>query len=131
MILLKWLMPIALLFPAPFNWLGIVPLALGVYFNLTADRTFKIARTNVNTFKEPDHLVTHGLFRYSRNPMYLGFILTLIGLWILLMSASPVLGVLFFFLVTDLYYIPFEERMLARKFGLQFVTYSLKTGRWI
>jgi protein-S-isoprenylcysteine O-methyltransferase Ste14 len=131
MILLNWLMPITVLFPAPYNWLGILPLALGIALLLAADRTFKMVRTNVNTFKEPDRLVTHGLFRYSRNPMYLGFLLILAGVWILLASATPVLGVIGFFLVADRHYISFEERMLTGKFGGQFEAYTLKTRRWI
>jgi protein-S-isoprenylcysteine O-methyltransferase Ste14 len=131
MILLNWLLPVTYLFPTPFNLMGIVPLILGVILNVAADRAFKIARTNVNTFNEPDKLVTHGLFRYSRNPMYLGFVLTLAGAWMLLGSASPILGVVVFFLAAELYYIPFEERLLAKKFGKQFEAYTSKARRWI
>jgi hypothetical protein len=36
-----------------------------------------------------------------------------------------------FFLVSNYYYIPFEEHLLARKFGGQFEAYASKTGRWI
>jgi protein-S-isoprenylcysteine O-methyltransferase Ste14 len=131
MILLNWLLPVTYLFPTPFNLMGIVPLILGVILNVAADRAFKITRTNVNTFNEPDKLLTHGLFRYSRNPMYLGFVLTLAGAWMLLGSASPMPGVALFFLAAELYYIPFEEHLLAKKFGKQFEAYKSKTRRWI
>jgi protein-S-isoprenylcysteine O-methyltransferase Ste14 len=131
MILLNWLLPVTYLFPTPFNLMGIVPLILGVILNVAADRAFKITRTNVNTFNEPDKLLTHGLFRYSRNPMYLGFVLTLAGAWMLLGSASPILGVVMFFLVAERHYVPFEERLLAKKFGKQFEAYKSKTRRWI
>jgi len=131
MILLHWLLPLTRVLPVPFNWLGLVPLVLGVILNLAADRAFKIAGTNVKTFDEPDTLITHGLFRYSRNPMYLGFVLILAGAWMLLGSASPFLGVVVFLLVSNGYYIPFEEHMLAKKFGGQFEAYASKTRRWI
>jgi protein-S-isoprenylcysteine O-methyltransferase Ste14 len=131
MILLHWLLPITSLLPAYFNLLGMVPLVLGVVLNVGADRTFKIAQTSVSTFNEPDKLVTHGLFRYSRNPMYLGFVLILAGAWMLLGSASPFLGVAVFFLVSNCYYIPFEEHMLAKKFGTGFEAYTSKTRCWI
>jgi protein-S-isoprenylcysteine O-methyltransferase Ste14 len=131
MILLNWIMPSPVLFPSPYNRVGTAPLALGIALNLVGDRTFKRVRTNVNTFGEPDHLVTHGIFRFSRNPMYLGFVLVLVGAWILLGSATPGSGAFAFFLVANLYYIPFEEQMLSRKFGLQYAAYSLRTRRWI
>ena len=131
MIVLHWLLPITPMLPTPFNLLGLMSLVLGLVLNLAADRAFKIARTNVNTFDEPDTLVTYGLFRYSRNPMYLGFVLILVGAWMLLGSASPLMGVAVFFLVSNCYYIPFEEHMLAKKFGKEFEAYTSRTRRWI
>jgi protein-S-isoprenylcysteine O-methyltransferase Ste14 len=85
----------------------------------------------VKTFDEPDTLITYGLFRYCRNPMYLGFVLILVGAWMLLGSASPFLGMAVFFLISNCYYILFEEHMLAKKFGAQFEAYASKTRRWI
>jgi protein-S-isoprenylcysteine O-methyltransferase Ste14 len=131
MMLLHWLLPIAGVLPTPFNLLGLLPLVPGLVLNLAADRAFKIAGTNVKTFNEPDTLITYGLFRYSRNPMYLGFVFILAGAWMLLGSASPFLGVAAFFLVSNCYYIPFEEHMLAEKFGGRFEAYASKTRRWI
>jgi protein-S-isoprenylcysteine O-methyltransferase Ste14 len=131
MALLHGFLPITTLVPAPFNLLGIAFLAVGIVVNLVADGAFHLAQTTVKTFDEPDRLVVDGLFRYSRNPMYLGFELILIGVWVLLGSASPNLGPVLFFVVANWYYIPFEEKMLAKQFGQQFGDYRRRTRRWI
>ncbi len=131
MVMLHLVLPVARVVDVPLDLLGLLPLVLGVVLSVSADRTSKRVGTNVKTFDEPDKLVTGGPFRYSRNPMYLGFVLMLGGVWILLGTASPALGVVTFFLVSERHYIPFEEGMLSTKFGQQFEAYAAKTGRWI
>ncbi len=112
MVLLNWAFPLWPLLPLPFNLAGLAPLVLGVVINVSADRQFAQVGTNVKTFAEPDQLVTGGWYRISRNPMYLGFVLMLIGVWIVLGSVSPILGVLVFTVVADRWYIPYEEQKM-------------------
>ena len=77
-------------------------------------RLFKRVDTNIMTFDEPDKLVQDGLFRYSRNPMYLGFTIAMTGIAVLLGSLSPVIVLVMWIAVTQFWYIPFEENMMLR-----------------
>ena len=92
---------------------------------------FKRLNTNIKTFNPPDQLVTAGLFRFTRNPMYLGFSLALLGCALLLGSASPFLVVLAFVMITDRWYIPFEERAMAARFGQDYQHYCNRVRRWL
>ena len=127
MVMLAWLSPVKMIIRSPFNFLGFVPLFVGLGISIWGSQKFDEVGTNIKSFDEPDILVTDGLFRLSRNPMYLGFALALSGVWIALGALSPLLGVL----VTDRWYIPFEERMLSEKFGQVFKDYRSRTRRWI
>jgi len=131
MVLLRWLLPIQMLFPFPCNMFGVAPILLGVFVAITGVVTFRKARTNILPFKEADKLVTSGPFRFTRNPMYLGLSLVLTGIWLLLGCLTPLLGVLIFVITADRWYIAFEERMLEQKFGPAFVAYRARVGRWI
>jgi len=126
-----WAFPIQIIFPTPFNLVGLAPLVLGVFISVSANRQFAKAGTNVNTFNEPDTLVTDGWFSHSRNPMYLGFVIALAGIWILLGSMSPILGVLIFTIVTDRWYIAYEEQKMAAKFGQAYQDYKRRVRRWV
>ena len=76
-------------------------------------------------------LVTGGVFRISRNPMYLGLTLLLVGWAIWLGNASPwLIPPLFVTLITVVQIIP-EERALQQRFGEQYVSYQRSVARWI
>lgn len=105
---------------------GIGVAALGV-------TTFRRARTTVNPVK-PDaasSLVTEGIYRYSRNPMYLGIVLVLLGWAAFLANAAALAVVPAFVAWMDAFQIAPEERALAAKFGAAFSGYREKVRRWI
>jgi protein-S-isoprenylcysteine O-methyltransferase Ste14 len=131
MALLRWLWPITTPFPRPWSLLGIVPILAGLLVGRSGIVQFRRARTNIRPFREADTLVTTGPFRFSRNPMYLGLVLVLLGAWILLGALSPVLGVVVFMVMADRWYIAFEERMLQQKFGPVYDAYRSRVRRWI
>ena len=93
-------------------------------------RKFKQIATEINTFKQPNHLVDDGLFRYSRNPIYLGFTLSLFGLALLTANLAA-FDVVFFFLVVHFWYIPFEERIMEKEFGSDYINYKKQVRRWL
>lgn len=76
-------------------------------------------------------LVTSGIFRRSRNPMYLGFTLLLSGWALYLPSAWTSLGPLLFVLWVDRLQIAPEERALRAKFGADFEAYRRRVRRWV
>ena len=131
MIALHFLLPIKVILHFPLDLIGFIPLLSGLGLCDMGSQRFTAAKTNIKTFDKPDVLVSDGLFRYSRNPIYLGFAFALVGVWIVLGSLSPVIGPLFFIILTDRWYIPFEERMMANTFGKKYQIYKAKTRRWI
>ena len=131
MLVLHFLLPLARIVPTLWNLTGIIFLVSGITLNLIADRAFQQVGTTVKPYQESSNLVTSGVFQISRNPMYLGMVLTLIGIAVLLRTLSPLLVVIPFAILIDQIYIRVEERMLAEKFGAKWQTYKTKTRRWL
>src|SRR5262245_13919529 len=72
MIVLHIFMPIAIVMPAPGSYAGVLVLATGVAMIVWSRHAFQVAGTPIRPFDESTVLVRHGLYRWSRNPMYLG-----------------------------------------------------------
>lgn len=120
-----------LLIPRPLGWLGFIPLVLGLTLLIAGSGRFRKVGTNIKTFDEPDVLVTDGPFRFSRNPMYLGFLLLLFGIAGVMSSATPFVGPVLFAAAAAFWYVPFEERAMRAKFGEAYEAYARKVRRWI
>lgn len=125
------LFPVAKVVAYPWNFLGSIPLAFGVVINIISDRAFKKYNTTVKPFEESTTLITSGVFRISRHPMYLGMVLILIGVAVLMRSLTPFLVIPVFALLMELVFIKIEERMLQEKFGKAWLEYKQKVRRWI
>lgn len=131
MVLSRFLLPGVRIITLPWTLLGLLPIAFGVYLNLAADRTFKRQGTTVKPFEKSTSLVTIGVYALSRNPMYLGFTLILLGVAILLGAATPFIVVLAFALVMEFLFIRVEEAMMKETFGQAWHTYEARVRRWI
>ena len=131
MLILNFLVPVAKIVPPLWNLIGLVFLGSGLILNLIADKAFHQIGTTVKPFQESSGLVTDGVFQISRNPMYLGMMLILIGIALLLRSLSPFLIILPFVIFLDRTYIRVEEHMLAEKFATEWQAYKAKTRRWL
>ena len=110
---------------------GLLLFALALGTTIWHKRLFKKEKTNINTFDSPQNLVKSGLFKYIRNPMYLGFVASLAALALLSGAVSPWLIVLGFFVLSDRWYIPFEEQAMHERFGVKYDDYRSHTRRWI
>jgi protein-S-isoprenylcysteine O-methyltransferase Ste14 len=128
---LHMLLPGPTLLAFPYTLVGAAVAALGLVLTLSGARLFARVRTNIRTFNEPGVLVTNGLFRWSRNPMYLGFVLLLLGMAILLGTTTPFVAPALFAIVADRWYIAFEERAMQQKFGADYTAYMHSTRRWL
>lgn len=107
--------------------------ALGVIIGVTGALTFKLANTTVNPVEiaKASSLVTHGIFKYSRNPMYLAMLFILIGISIRMQNVfSPVFLVMFIAYMNRFQITP-EERMLSNLFGQAYTNYVERVRRWI
>jgi len=100
---------------------------------LAGDREFKRARTTINPFKPENStaLVTSGIYRFTRNPMYVGLTLVLLGWAAFLGSAWALLGPLIFVLYISRFQIGPEERVLSAKFGAAYTEYTARVRRWL
>lgn len=107
--------------------------AVGLGISMAGVITFKRARTTSDPRKPADAsvLVTSGIYRYTRNPMYLGVLLVLIGWGVLLGNVLALICALVFVPYISRYQIQPEERLLQDKFGEPFVSYKAAVRRWI
>lgn len=130
MVLLHWQWPWQQWMPRPWNWGATALIVAGLAISQWHARLFHRLGTNIQTFGEPGQLATDGLFRRTRNPMYLGMLLALAGVAVVLGSLSPLAVWLFFFALMQWWYVPFEERAMALRFGDAYREYQHKVPRW-
>lgn len=123
--------PLGGLVPVPFNRVGVVSIVAGFLIANHHARMFRRVGTNINTFDSPGKLVTEGLFARSRNPMYLGMLMVLIGVASLLGSIAPWIGPIAFFALADGFYIPTEEKAMTDRFGERYAEYRRRVPRWL
>ncbi len=131
MLTLHFLLPEAKVIAFPWNLLGVIPGTLGIVMNLIADRAFKKVGTTVKPYEESTRLIMNGVFRVSRHPMYVGFVLILLGIAIFVGSLTPYVVVIVFPILIDRIFIRVEERMLQETFGEAWLEYKKKVRRWI
>lgn len=131
MVGLWWVFPMVQFVTFPVSLIGILPFIVGLGIAKRGSDVFEKTGTNIETFDDPNILVTDGLYRVSRNPMYLGFLTALLGVAIMLGNFSSILVVIGFFIVTDRWYIKFEEDVMAKTFGDRYAEYKAKTRRWL
>jgi len=114
----------------PWNFIGIISLLLGIAINLFADKALHAANTTVKPSQESTTLVTNSVYCFSRHPMYLGFVLVLLGIAVLLGSLTPWIVIPIFATLMEVVFIQVEERMLAGKFGEGWLKYKKNVRRW-
>ncbi|MEQ1526428.1 MAG: isoprenylcysteine carboxylmethyltransferase family protein [Gallionella sp.] len=117
----------------PGNTFGLILIGVAVLLDGWSLWLFFRAKTTFNPMNpnNTSHLVTTGLYRISRNPMYLGLLLMLIGWVMYLGSISPILLLpLFVWLLTKMQIEP-EEKILIDKFGQEYQDYQQRVRRWI
>lgn len=131
MLLLKMVWPLATLLSFPLSLVGLIPLLFGFWVMMAAWSNFRKQNMTIDTFGTPVGLIRGGLYHYSRNPMYLGFAVMLVGVWLLLGGLTPLIGVIVFIMVVDRWYIAFEEKSMQAQFGAAYQDYQSEVRRWI
>ena len=128
----NWFPALALDFPGKTFVAGIM-IFVGLGFDLISVRRFFTANTTVSplTPKKAEALVTDGLYRYSRNPMYLGLALILTGIAVWAGNWLGFLGVPLFVVLITQFQIKPEEEILLEKFGEPYGDYKMQVRRWI
>ena len=123
--------PVQKIITSPFNYSGIFVGFCGLALAASGVISFKKAGTSIKPFESSTILVTDGLYRYTRNPMYLGMVILLIGVASYLGNLTPYMVIPVFFLVIQECFIKHEEPFLENIFGQQYVDYKNNVRRWI
>jgi protein-S-isoprenylcysteine O-methyltransferase Ste14 len=106
---------------------------IGALTCLAGVLSFRRAKTTVNPMK-PDStssLVISGIYRYTRNPMYLGFLLILLAWAAALSNVLALVMLPAFVLYMNRFQISREERVLASRFAEDYAEYRARTRRWL
>ena len=134
-LLLQWglhrFLPVARLLPEDWSVLGLVPIVAGVGVMVVAAWQFTKTKTAINPFGQPSALVTGGVFRASRNPMYLAMIVILLGAALAWGTLSPFLVPPLLTWLLSRKFIVMEEAKLIEIFGLDYERYKGQVGRWL
>jgi protein-S-isoprenylcysteine O-methyltransferase Ste14 len=114
------------------NWLAAVVILAGFVTGSTGVLTFRKAKTTTNPLKpHASTLVTRGVYAMSRNPMYLGGLVKLLGWAVFLRSGLAFLFLPLYVLYINRFQIGPEERVLASLFGETYVAYQARARRWL
>lgn len=106
---------------------------IGVLVAIAGVVTFKMAKTTTNPMLigNASSLVTHGIFRFTRNPMYLGMLLIIFSFIIKTGYVAGLVFALTFFIYMTKFQIKPEERMLTKIFKEQYTDYMKRTRPWV
>ena len=112
---------------------SILILFIGILVIINPVVKFIKSKTTVNPveFKNVEKLVTSGIYKYSRNPMYLGMIMIIISTTVYYLNFYSLLTPFIFFFWINRFQIKREEVFLEEKFGQEYLSYKTKTRRWI
>ncbi len=114
------------------QYLALMLIAVGVAVLIRCIADFaRIGRGTLAPVDPPKELVVRGLYRYVRNPMYVGVLGVLLGEAALFQSVALLTYTAIWFLFVNLFVILYEEPTLRRRFGESYEQYRRSVGRWI
>lgn len=124
----SWTLSPAMLYPA-----CALLVVIGLTFDLLGLQAFRASRTTVNPLRPEgaSALVTRGVYRVTRNPMYVGLLFLLLAWAVYLSALLPLAGPPLFVLYITRFQITSEERVLGRLFGEQYARYTSEVRRWL
>jgi protein-S-isoprenylcysteine O-methyltransferase Ste14 len=131
-IVLHYFFPIKKVIFSPYIYLGIPLILLGLYWNwVWVANRFRREKTTIDPNVMPSKFVTDGLFKFTRNPTYLGMVFTFIGISIMLGTISSFVIPVIFLILTDRFVIVIEEKNMEKKFGKKYLNYKKRVRRWM
>ena len=114
-----------------YRFFGFLLILIGLMINFWVDNLFKKGKTTVKPDKIPLKLITNGPFHFSRHPMYLGFVLLLLGVSVVLGSLSSFIAPIMMLLTLEKKFIPQEEKQMEKHFGKKYREYLNRVRRWL
>ena len=123
------------IFDQPLQWYqytGAIVFIIGLVVMLTCIISFAVkGRGTLSPADPTKHLVVTGLYKFSRNPMYIGVTLILIGEAIFFQSTALWKYLIFVFIAFNAFILLHEEPRLRRDFGEAYIKYCQRVRRWI
>ena len=129
-IALHFIFPIKLILDPPYTYFGLVIVLTGLGMNFWAVNLLKKEKTTTEYKDLPVKLVTSGPFTVSRNPIYLGGVIILLGFAWWLGSVISFVFPILLFVILNWFYIPNEEKRLQMIFGERYLKYKQSARRW-
>jgi len=115
------------------NLISFIILLVGVLILINPILKFIKSKTTIDPikFKKVNKLITSGIYKYSRNPMYLGLLMIVISTSIFYLNIFSITTPILFVCWINRFQIKREEIFLTEKFGKEYILYKTKTRRWI
>ena len=113
--------------------ISIIILLIGILILINPIFKFIKSKTTIDPikFKKVNKLIISGIYKYSRNPMYLGLLMIVISTSIFYLNIFSITTPFLFYCWINRFQIKREEIFLAEKFGKEYMSYKTKTRRWI
>ena len=113
--------------------ISIIILLIGALILINPIFKFIKSKTTIDPikFKKVNKLIISGIYKYSRNPMYLGLLMIVISTSIFFLNIFSITTPLLFYCWINRFQIKREEIFLTEKFGEEYMSYKIKTRRWI
>ena len=114
-----------------FNMMGLIGLIVSVIFFFSGFNLFKSYKENPTPTSDTNRLIKTGIFAYTRNPIYLAFVLFNFSMFLVFENVMYLLSSLGLFIWINNYVIKAEEDYLKNKFGDEFVRYCGAVKKWL
>ena len=129
--LLARLIPLPFAVPRIVEYIGFALVVIGFLFGLGAVLAFRRARTTLDPYHPVSSIVTSGIYRFSRNPIYFGFLLMVMGIPLNTGTYWGIILAPIFILLCNKLVIEREETYLEEKFGKTYTSYMSSVRRWL
>lgn len=130
MVLFYYIFPDFNIISFPFNMIGIL-VAIAGFVIMNKARDLFMKHSTSFMYDKSSHLITDGIFSKTRNPMYIGMFLMVLGIGICFMNLFSILIAFVFLLLIHFISIPIEEKMMYDTFGQEFLDYKRDVPRWL
>ena len=131
MVVLNAFLPIVQVIESQTRFAGVLLILFGGWLAATGSRLFDKHNTTVRPFEESTALIKEGPYRFSRNPMYLGMVVLLVGVATILGTLTPIIVIPVFMWVITMRFIVHEEKALEQQFGREYTDYQKSVRRWL
>ena len=129
--LLGCFVPLPFVVPLALRYVGLVMTFVGFLLGIGALNEFRKARTTLDPHSSVKKLVTSGIYRFTRNPIYLGFLLMVIGVPLNFGLYWGIVMVPFYMILINRLIIEHEENYLEKKFKNTYANYKSQVRRWL